>query len=151
MGRRLDMAAHMEPDPDTARPRRPCRPVRDDLEEHRLLVGCAMDRRRAQNSDIIGVTEEPHQVVDEPVRRLTASFPVFHGNDHIEAPAWIGDPAFLLESSQSRLQRDVRALIGVHRLDPGERIAALGLEGFNEGGHRFEHRNILFIHFVCRN
>ena len=100
-----------------------------------VLVGGAMDRCRAQDTHIVGLSQEAHQVVNEPVCRRAPRLPIFHGNDHIEASAWIGDPAFLLESSQSCLQRDIRTLIGGHRFGLGERIAPSGLEGFNKGGH----------------
>jgi hypothetical protein len=63
--RLLDMTVPMEPDPDPSRPRRSCGPIGDDLKQHGLLVGGAMDRRRAQDTYIVGFTQEAHQVVND--------------------------------------------------------------------------------------
>ena len=48
----LDFPAHVEPDADAADASRSGRPVGDDLEDQKLLVGRAMDRRRAQQPNV---------------------------------------------------------------------------------------------------
>jgi len=106
----------MEPDPDPSRPRRSCGPVGDDLKQHGLLVGGAMDRCRAQDTHIVGLTQEAHQVVNKPVCRRAPRLPIFHRDYHVKAPTGAGDPALLLESPQGRLQCDGRALISLPRL-----------------------------------
>jgi hypothetical protein len=108
----------MESDPDPSRPCRSCGPVGDDLKQHGLLVGGAMDRRRAQDTHIVGLTQEAHQVVNEPVCRWAPHLPVFHRDYHVKAPAGTGDPALLLESPQGRLQGHGQP----HGVSPAEAI-----------------------------
>jgi len=78
-------------DPNAPGVRRPGRPVGDDLEDHRLLVRGAVDRRGAEQPDVVRLTEEAHQVVDEPARRRTARLPVVERDDGARA----GSPSYV--------------------------------------------------------
>jgi hypothetical protein len=102
--------------------------IRDDLENHWLLVGCAMDRSGAQQPDIIRLAEKSHQVVDEPARRRAPRLSVFQGDDHVKTPSRICNPTPFLESPKRRFKCQVRDHHRFCRFGTGKGVTAPGLK-----------------------
>ena len=66
--RGFDYPAHMKRNPHAAGACRSGQPVGDNLEDHRLLVSRAVNRRGTQQPDVVRLLQIAHQVVDEPAR-----------------------------------------------------------------------------------
>lgn len=86
---RLEVPAHVKPDLDPANNSRTGGPVSDDLRDHRLLVGCPVERGGTQQPDIVRLPEILHQIIDEPGSGGAACLPVLYWNEYVETAPWI--------------------------------------------------------------
>ena len=101
---RTHSAAHVERDARPPDARGPSRAIRDDLEQHRLLVSCSVERRRAEQADVVRLLEVPHEVIDEPGGRRRTGVAVLDGDDDVEASARSRDPLHVKSARRPTVQ-----------------------------------------------
>jgi hypothetical protein len=75
-----------------------------------LLMRGTVDRGRAEQPDVVWLTEVAHQVVDEPACRWRTCRPILRRDDDVEPASGRDNPSLLLQSSQGGLSGHEGAL-----------------------------------------